>query len=73
MTAKLEKAIERIRNLSPEQQDEAAEVLLEMADQDPDTVRLTPEQIAEVEAIASEPAIYATDEQVAALFRKMGV
>ena len=72
MTELLDKAIRRIRRLSPEEQDEAAEVLLDMVDQDPDTVRLTPDQIAEIEAILREPPTYASEEQVEALFRELG-
>ncbi len=73
MTKLLDKAVQRIRAMSPEQQDEAAEVLLSISEQDPEKVRLSPDQIVEVERRLSEPVVHATDEQVASLFQKIGI
>ncbi len=73
MTKLLEKAIQRIRTMSPQRQDEAAEVLLGFAEQNPDSVQLSKEQQREVARRLRDPAVYATDEQVTALFQKMGV
>ena len=72
MTKLLDNAVERIRAMSPERQDEAAEILLVIAEQDPASVQLSAEQIAELERRLREPAVYATDEQVAELFQKLG-
>ena len=71
MTIVLEQAIERIRRLPDARQDEAAEILLSMATQDPDAVQLSVEQEAEVRRRLNTPATYATDEQVAEAFRKL--
>ncbi len=72
MTKLLDKAVEHIRTMSPERQDEAAEILLGFSERDLGTVKLSDDQVAEVRRRLKEPAVYATDEQVAALFQKMG-
>ncbi|MBT5524708.1 MAG: hypothetical protein HOK21_11510 [Rhodospirillaceae bacterium] len=59
--------------MSPQQQDEAAEVLISIAQQDNEAVQLSADQIAEIKHRLSEPAVYATDEQVESLFQKMGI
>ena len=73
MTKLLEKAISRIRELPEDRQDELAEMLLDCADQP--KVILTPEQIAEVELAIQEAdeGKFATEEQMAALWKKFGM
>ena len=73
MTKLFDKAGHRIREMSPQQQDEAAEVLISIAQQDNEAVQLSADQIAEIKHRLSEPAVYATDEQVESLFQKMGI
>ncbi|MBT4045209.1 MAG: hypothetical protein HN834_23905 [Rhodospirillaceae bacterium] len=73
MTKLFDKAVQRIREMSPQQQDEAAEVLISIAQQDNEAVQLSADQIAEIKHRLSEPAVYATDEQVESLFQKMGI
>ena len=73
MTKLLEKAISRIRELPEDRQDELAEMLLGCADQP--RVTLTPEQIAEVELAIQEAdeGKFATDEEMAALWKRAGL
>ena len=73
MTKLLEKAISRIRELPEDRQDELAEMLLDCADQP--RVILTPEQIAEVELAIQEAdeGKFATEEEMAALWKRAGL
>ncbi|MCG8506801.1 MAG: hypothetical protein MI755_19500 [Sphingomonadales bacterium] len=73
MTELLEKAISKLRKLPSERQDEAAEVLLSMIDQDVGAVRLSPEQVAEVERRLEAPAESASHAEVLAFFQKSAV
>ena len=57
MTKLLEKAIAEIRKLPDDRQDEAAEVLLSIASQDPDDYRLSPEQLADLQRGFQAPPI----------------
>ena len=70
MTRLLTEAIAAVRALPSERQDEAAELLLNLVQDDPRSVRLSPEQIVEVERRLSEPGSYVTQEQVRAFFRQ---
>lgn len=70
MTKRLEQAIAKIRALSEDRQDEAAELLLSLAEQDPAGIRLNPEQVAEVSRRLKEPAAYATHADVRAFFKQ---
>ena len=73
MTELLEKAISKLRTLPSERQDEAAQVLLSMIDQDAGTIRLSPEQVAEVERRLKAPVEYASHAEVLAFFQKPAV
>ena len=66
----LDQAIAKVRMLSQDRQDEAAELLMAVVEQDPDTVRLTPEQQAEVRRRLRAPAEHASHERVHAFFEK---
>ena len=78
MTAKdLEELMERVRHWPKERQEDAAEVLLEMERQDASRFRLTDAQAKEVARIQRDVrdgrAIFATDEQMAALWKSCGL
>ncbi|MCK1517698.1 hypothetical protein IVB22_35490 [Bradyrhizobium sp. 190] len=78
MTAKdLEALIERVRHWPKERQEDAAEVLLEMERQDASRYRLTDAQAKEVARIQRDIrdgiGTFATDEQMAALWKSCGL
>ena len=78
MTAKdLEDLMERVRHWPKERQQDAAEVLLEMERQDSSRYRLTDAQASDVARIQREvrdgKAMFATDEQMAALWKSCGL
>jgi hypothetical protein len=78
MTAKdLEDLIERVRHWPKERQEDAAEVLLEMERQDASRYRLTDAQAKEVARIQRDirdgRGTFATDEQMAALWKSCGL
>jgi len=78
MTAKdLEELMERVRHWPRERQEDAAEVLLEMERQDASRYRLTDAQAKEVARIQRDVrdgrATFATDEQMAALWKSCGL
>jgi hypothetical protein len=73
MTKLLDQAIEEVRRLPTERQDEAAELLKSFAAQDPDQVRLSPGQVAEVaRRLALPEPDYAADAEVEAFYRNSG-
>lgn len=72
MTKLLKQAIEALRKLPPGRQDEAAEILLSVLGQDHESIRLTPEQIAEVERRLGEPAKTSDHAEVRAFFQNQG-
>jgi hypothetical protein len=73
----LEELMERVRHWPKERQEDAAEVLLEMERQDASGYRLTGAQAQEVARIQLEVregrATFATDEQMAALWKSCGL
>jgi hypothetical protein len=78
MAAKnIEELIERVRHWPKERQQDAAEVLLEMERQDASRYRLTDAQAKEVARIQRDvrdgKATFATDEQMAALWKSCGL
>jgi hypothetical protein len=78
MTTKdLEELIERVRHWPKARQQDAAEVLLEMERQDSSGYRLTDAQAQEVARIQADirdgKADFATDEQMAALWKSCGL
>ncbi|MER0237093.1 hypothetical protein ABRA89_03015 [Fulvimarina sp. MAC8] len=72
MTELLEQAIERVRSLPPETQDDFARVLLRLAGHDEAVFRLSPEEEADlIEAEAEiERGEFASDDDVDAVFSK---
>jgi hypothetical protein len=77
MTTLLDDAIAKVRELPAEEQDLAAELLLQVVQRNAAGSRLTAEQIEEVreieEGLANGTERWATDEEVAALWRRVGV
>ena len=69
----LDQAIAKVRKLSKDRQDEVAELLMAVVEQDPDTVQLTPEQQAEVRRRLRAPAEHASHERVQEFFEKPAV
>jgi hypothetical protein len=67
----LDDAITRVRTLPDEQQREAAQILLEFLDLQDSDMRLTPEQIAEIERRLSDSEPYATSEEVRDLYARL--
>ncbi|GLS20488.1 hypothetical protein GCM10007874_35050 [Labrys miyagiensis] len=72
MTKLLEQAIDRVRALPPETQDEFARVLLRLAGDDDGIYRLTPEEEADLIEAEAEIARgeLATDDDVQTVFSK---
>jgi predicted transcriptional regulator len=70
MTKLLEKAIEVVRKLAPERQDEVASMILSVSSEAP--VELTVDELQAVEAglADADAGRFATDEEVEALFAK---
>ena len=64
-------AIERVRALPDDRQQEAAFILLGFLDQQNPDLYLSPEQIAEIERRASDDGPYATDEEVRLVFERL--
>jgi len=73
----LEEVMERVRHWPKERQEDAAEILLEMERQDASGYRLTDAQAEEVARIRREiregRGTFATDEQMAALWKSCGL
>jgi uncharacterized protein YigA (DUF484 family) len=76
-TKDLEDVIERVRHWPKERQQDAAEILLEMERQDASRYRLSEAQAEEVVRIQRDirdgKASFATDEQMAALWKSCGL
>jgi predicted transcriptional regulator len=72
MTRLLEQAVETVRGLPPEIQDELARMLLQLAGQDQPLLQLTAEEAASFdESLAqADRGDFATDEQVRAIWAK---
>ena len=71
MTTTFQKAIEKAKALSADKQDQIGEAILGIVEQENSSIQLSPEQAAEVRSRAADPnPIFATDEQVAAVFAK---
>ncbi len=75
MTKLLEHAVETVRGLPPEMQDDLARILLQLVGEDQPAVRLTVEEEASFnDSLAeAERGEFATDEQVQAIWAKHGL
>ena len=74
MTDLLEHAVETMRGLSPEMQDEVARLVLTFTGHDQRPIMLTPEELADLEASDAEVLReeFATDEHMRAIWAKHG-
>ena len=75
MTKLLEQAVETVRGLSPEMQDDLARILLQLAGEDQPVRQLSGEEAASFdESLAqADRGEFATDEQVRAVWAKHGL
>jgi hypothetical protein len=75
MTKLLDRALAEIRKLSDAEQDRVASVVLGLISFDADAVRLTPEQVAEVQRARQEAreGLFATAEEMSEAWRRSGL
>lgn len=77
MTKLLREMIERVQTWPEDRQDDAARLLLDLEAQQTNAVRLTPGQVKEVEDIQRQlrdgSMKFATDEEMAAFWKKCGL
>ena len=75
MTKLLDEAFAKARELTEEEQDYVAAMVLGFADREADSYQLTPEQIAEVELARKEAkeGLFATDEEMRELWRRFAL
>jgi hypothetical protein len=77
MTKLLQDVIDRVRRWPEERQDQATQVLLDLEAQQKNRYRLTAEQVREVKRIQQKVragnATFATDEEMAAFWKKCGL
>jgi predicted transcriptional regulator len=75
MTQLFEHAVETVRSLPAETQDELARLLLQLAGEDQPVVQLTPEEEAALDESMrqAERGEFATDEEVRAIWAKYGL
>ena len=75
MTKLLERAVETVRRLPPEMQDDLASLLLQLAGEDLPVIQLSAEEAASFdESLAqAEHDEFATDEEVRAIWAKYGM
>jgi hypothetical protein len=71
MNQRLEEAVSKVRALPDDRQQEAAIILLDFLDRQQSDIALTPEQITEIEACASDDEPFATDDEVRAVFSRL--
>lgn len=69
-TSRLAEAMARLSELPPKRQDEIARMVLDLLEGEKQSLRLSLEQQAEVEAAMKEDGPYASDEEMAAFFSK---
>jgi hypothetical protein len=72
MTKLLDQALEVVRGLPPEAQDDVARMMLQLASDDSEPIALSPEERAAIAAskAAAARGEFATDEQVRAVWGK---
>ncbi len=75
MTKLMEEAIDLLRNIPPELQDELAQVIMQLTGREPQVYELTPEEDADIAAseAAAARGEFATDGQIKALWTKHGL
>ncbi len=75
MTKLLDEAVAKVRELSEEEQDYAAEILLGFADRQREGRQLTPEQLAEVELARQQikDGLFISDDEMRKRWRQLGL
>jgi hypothetical protein len=75
MTKLFEQAVETVRGLPPEMQDDLARLLLQLAGEDQGVLQLSAEEAAsfDVSLAQADRGEFATDEQVRAIWAKHGL
>jgi CRISPR/Cas system-associated protein Csm6 len=71
MTKLLQNAFTAATKLSDERQDEIGEIVLAAIDQERSSLRLSRQQVAEIERRRGGPDDFATDAEVEAFFRRL--
>jgi len=71
MNRHLDDAIAQVKSLSDEGQREAAALLFEFLDQQKSDIRLTPEQVAEIERRLGDDEPFASDQEVRDLYARL--
>ena len=71
MSDLLDEAIAKVRTLPPDRQQEAAELLMELAGQDAADFRLSEAQLTEIRKRLAEPPDYASDAEVQETFDRL--
>lgn len=71
MSDLLDNAVAQVRKLSADRQQEAAELLMELAEEDAASLRLSPEQREEVRRRLAAPADFASDAEVQEVFQRL--
>ena len=75
MTKLLQEAVEKLARLPNERQDELAKMLINVAEQDLEPYEFTPEERVAIETSLAEAerGEFATDEEVAAMWKRFGL
>ncbi len=71
MNKRLDQVLTRLKSLPDEEQDAAADFLVEYLDARQSGDLLTPEQIAEIERRLANPMLYATADEVRIVFNRL--
>jgi transposase len=71
MNKRLEDAITQLKSQSEERQREAAEILFDFLEQEDENIRLSPEQIAEIERCLSDGEPFADEAEVRKVFARL--
>jgi predicted transcriptional regulator len=72
MTESLERAVAKLRSLPPARQDEIAQLLFVLAEQEPEAYEFSEEQLAKIKVGLAEADAgdFLSDDEVKALFRR---
>ena len=71
MNKRLEEALAQVNALPDDRQEEIADVLFGLLDEQTSDIYLSPEQIAEIERCASDDEPFATEEEVRSVFARL--
>jgi hypothetical protein len=71
MNKRLNEAIDRLKALPDDRQQEIADLLIDVLDHEADDIVLTPAQIAEIEQALSDDEPFASEAEVKAVFDRL--